>query len=68
MTACLIALSTGFLAGAGAAAAYAIRKRQPARASGKLSVQYRGPAHVERTELSHGRAPESFIIRSAERT
>lgn len=69
MTYLLIALSIGFLAGWWAASRYSFRQRQPARASGKLSVQYRGPAHVERTELSHGRAPEPFIaIRSAERT
>lgn len=65
----LAALSIGFLAGWWACTRNAIRKRQPARASGKLSVKYRGPAHVERTELSHGRAPEPFIvIRGAERT
>lgn len=47
----LALLSIGFLAGWWSAAAYGVCKRKPARATGKLTVQYRGPLDVAGTEI-----------------
>lgn len=47
----LARLAIGFLAGWWSAAAYGVCKRKPARATGKLTVQYRGPLDFSGTEL-----------------